>query len=223
MKPINLIPAERRRLRALRKRLAAWSGGLLLWCGLVAAAGAIILASADSRARDDAERRRTAAADALKLTESELATLRAAIDRAERAAEASDLVEDHPDWSTLLALINQRRGGEIALESLEVQRLVARPGTQPVIKADRPATRAKGEDPPPGEVYAIHLTGLALTVGEAQRFVVRLEESGVFDTVALHDTAPRALTGAEVTSFRVECRIADRARPAATPAKESRK
>lgn len=228
MNSINLIPAAIRHARRTRTRLHGWGAGLVLWCGILALAGLLMVREGDRGSSLAARERVQRLTDSVDAAVKELAAADAELARLERLAETQSLVTDHPDWSRLTVLIAMVRGPSVAVEMCEVARMHARP--QAVAKPARPASapgaapppltpaqRAEQAQLPPGEAYIVRINGLAQSVREAQAFVVRLEEQGVFDSVSLIETRPQQTRGIDTTWFRVECRLADQKSSPATP------
>ena len=223
MKAINFVPLARRRARAVRKRLRGWGAGVCFWCGLLAVVGVLLFEgslsaeAAREKERLDMMTRRLAEHD------KELATTRVEVSRLQQRTDASALVTDHPDWSALLVMLAQERGKTVVLESVEVNRLFARPAALPVTlgpKPDKPARNSKESERPPGEAYLVRIMAVGESVRAAQGFVVRLEEQGLFDKVALIETRPSPAHGG-ATWFRVDCDVADVKRAPQPPTKSA--
>ena len=195
---INFIPVARLRVRKVRRRAAWWSVGSGVWAiGLVGIA--MLLAGAVPTLRSDEVARRTEAARAAQeRATKDIARESRQVATLQRGLDISTLVQDHPDWSLLLTRVSELRGPAVVLQSLEVDRVSVRPEFEP-----RPASATAGgpapaapsataarpkAEKPIGESYVVKVAGLAQSAGEAQKFVLRLDQSGMFDSVTLLET-----------------------------------
>ncbi len=205
----NLLPPS----AAARCRAAAaariWVRGL---AALSCAAGTLIaVATAAPAPAEDAgaPARLNAAADA------DFALADAARKEAADAARRLDLrraVSGHPDWSLLLGVIAEVRGEHAVIESVEVRRKAA-PPARPA--SSRGTPEGSAEPALPREAYLVKVAGVVSGPGEATALVLRLEQTGIFERVALLQTQPRELAGRPRTAFALECDLAA-ARPAAS-------
>jgi|GEM_PF-4876017 len=218
---INFIPAARLRVRKVRRRAAWWSVGSGVWAiGLVGFA--ILVAGAVPMHRSDEVARRTDAARAAQeRTEKDIAKESRQVATLQRALDISTLVQDHPDWSLLLTRVGELRGPAVVLQWLEVDRVSVRPEFEPRPAPGAPApapspTAAKPKaERPIGESFVVKVAGLAQSAGEAQKFVLRLDQSGMFDSVTLLETGSAQATGFTAMFFRVQCKLSDRPKPPA--------
>jgi len=221
---INFIPAARLRVRKVRRRAAWWSVGSGVWAiGLVGFA--ILVAGAVPMHRSDEVARRTDAARAAQeRTEKDIAKESRQVATLQRALDISTLVQDHPDWSLLLSRVGELRGPAVVLQWLEVDRVSVRPEFEPRPAPAAPGAPAPAPSPtaakpkperPIGELFVVKVAGLAQSAGEAQKFVLRLDQSGMFDSVTLLETGSAQTTGFTAMFFRVQCKVSDRPKPPA--------
>jgi Tfp pilus assembly protein PilN len=133
-----------------------------------------------------------------RVVDGDAARARAALAREEAARNAAEAVEAQPDWSMLFAILARAAGDEIWLESASVSAVV------PASGAPRPA----GE---PDRTLA--LDGMGRRQDSVSRFVLALEETGLFSRVSLLETRRKALAHGEAISFRVECRLGGEGTP----------
>jgi len=158
----NLMPRSwiDARRRASRRRLCAWVVGPVMVISL----GLIgwsqwRIAQMDARAAG----RQDDAADRRAALVAELVSLRDRHEAAVRARSAEGLLSRQPDWSLLLALVSDACGDEATLRSLRLER--DDDGSTLDLEGDAGA--------------AVEATGLAL----------RLEASGLFESVRLGEVA----------------------------------
>lgn len=188
---VNLIPSERKFARARRTRIRRW-----LWAGGVyalALAGALVWARYRLGVEPDAiDARLVAVAGDIQSAERKAESLRAVLAAAKKELAASRAVTDHPDWSILLGLVSGLREGEIVLDSCELAPIEPVPGAAPT-----------------GRRYLLRLGGIGREQPDIPRFVLRLEQTGLFERVAIVDSRARSVGEAEVHGFRVECTLRD--------------
>lgn len=185
---LNLLPPERVRTLHLRVRIRAW---MLACVGYALVLGGVWLwmhASAPSPA---------SGADRIAEVETSLAALerdlrdlqRSSSDAADRLATAN-AVEGHPDWSLLLDLLARSRRDEIAIERIT---LTPRGGA-----GSRPPDRGALRRGP----WSLTLAGLGVSQRAVSDFALRLEDSGIFASVAIVEI--RARGGAPVAGATAE-------------------
>jgi|GEM_PF-4206389 len=190
---INLIPRHRL-IRAARRRWAAvWAGVGVASLSLAGALGAAVSATDPLQSRALEERL------ASESTALERQRVAAAQDREEakkiKAAIASRRsVGRHPDFSRLLSSL-ARRGGEVLLESIEI---------------DRRDVSASGKT---GGMrrYVFTIAGIAPRQTAATDFIAEIESWKVFDRVSLLGSQARQVRGIDAIAFRVEALIDEKA------------
>jgi Tfp pilus assembly protein PilN len=214
MIPVNLIPAGRRVARSSRRHIRNWAiaGGcwvavLLLSCTWMR----VVWAHADDADLSDQlaeaqERLQTAQArDRIAVAE---------LKAAERTLETARLAADRPDWTQLLNLLSNYRGDGIQIEAIDLAGGLA--PEEPPGAAGKPAK--PGKKPAAvvlREKYDLKLSGIARSTQDAADFVVKLERTEAFTRVVIAETASRDVQGIPMTSFRIDCELADKARSSA--------
>lgn len=182
MTRLNLLPAGLVVRRQRARRIAAWSWvvGVGAVCALACGVGLHVSATGlagDPSARVLAVQQQSAAeADSTAKITAEIGELR-------RRAQVAAQVSRRPNWSVLLALLAERRGADVVLVAV---------GVTPT-----PA----GAVAPTG--FSVQVSGVAETMASAQRYVLELEASGVFDEVRLLETARGQVGAQEAVRFGV--------------------
>ncbi|GJM18660.1 MAG: hypothetical protein DHS20C14_08730 [Phycisphaeraceae bacterium] len=191
MDTINLLPDSIARARTERRWRARWTGAVVV-AAVVAGAFALAMGlGSDSGLRAmQAEVARLETQDVeagLKLPQ-----LQAQVAAARKIAGAATVLDDRPDWSLLLASLERERGDGVVLTRVVVVGLDG---------ADAPAA--------PGEALRVRVvvTGIGATLGDIQGCVLRVERSGVFDSVSPIETRPRRVGSRDFVEFEIEGRL----------------
>src|SRR5437868_396304 len=205
MQNINLIPAPRRAAKRRRVHLRRCMIGCAAWAAL--SAGAVCLAHAVWRVEDPQAGERLARVnDEIVRTERALSDVRLQLAKAQSSLRGNEAIAAQPDWSILLALLGKVVGEDVVLKNTHV-----RPGTTvrgAVAGAPRPDARGAATPPAADSVpYILEATGLAENYPAANKFVLRLEASGLFSKVTLLDTAKESFMEKNKTAFRLECTL----------------
>ncbi|CAG0996421.1 hypothetical protein PHYC_02591 [Phycisphaerales bacterium] len=201
---INLLPAHRVRALRLRRRTRAWClFGVAYILAIIALWSTYAAGSGVSTGM--AEQISTAKT-LLDSNERELEGLQKVLAEARNRVESAKAIVDHPDWSTLLEVLARTRGEDVALERLAL--------------AQRPDSVARPGDLPARGPWTLNVAGAAASHGAATQFVLRLERSGLFESVSLSETRERGGSGIAGTTalidFTVVCTVPNRA-PALPP------
>ncbi len=184
---VNLIPYGVRQARRERKHARRGLRVTAVYLTLLLG-GTVAYTSLTSRSQADAR----AAADRL-ATVSERAAmldqqaLRTGVQLVEttRRVEGSRVLSERPDWSTLLRLVAQLAGPEVILGGLSVQTTGHR------ITAGA----------------SVEVRGIATDPAQASAFVLRLEDSGLFDAVTLASSGREPYAQLTATSFVLRCAL----------------
>jgi hypothetical protein len=205
MQAVNLIPTFRRDAKQRRR--------LLRWCiaGCTAYAVAALAAAGSCRAvwggDDPALDAQLAAADqAIDRSTTNLGAVNAELAETRAVDAASRHIAGQPDWSLLLALVNEQAGQNIMLNScklkpaLDATRSQQRPAPQKSV-----ASAAASAASHPRERLVLDLAGYGKSNIAVSEFVLRLERTGLFARVALIDTTREPIAGGgEVFGFHIE-------------------
>jgi len=215
MNGVNFIPRQRRDASARRARFRAWTIGAsayaLVCVVAFAASGAIDVAEDPTVATDLAQL--PAQIDA---SQRALTTLRAQLAEAQARLDAARAVAHQPDWSVLLGLLAQSLGDDIVLTTCRLE-------------AEQPSDRAAAPSSPPGGInrvasgggtgapaapvvgpgshFTLELTGLGRTQASVSRFVLRLEQLGLFERVTIVKTGREMFGERESIGFRLEATL----------------
>ena len=196
----DLMPAHRRGAKRRRRRLRRWA----MICGAYAA---VLLASyglAESvwgrggRAiTEEFERTKLE----INTTREQIAELHAKLFEAQRLQSANRVLSDQPDWSLLLAMLSKTLQEEIVLSSCHLK--PAGQGRSPVGVLSGPTADPKGG-------FLLGLRGYGRSQAAVARFVLRLEQTGLFQEVKTMKRTREAFLDAEAVAFQLECLLLNR-------------
>jgi hypothetical protein len=217
MNGINLIPAPRlaaRRRRAHLRYCAMGCAGWAIMLLAMAAAAHAIWHEEDPQAAE----RLAKVTDEMQRTERVTTGLRAQLAAAQSTLRANQAIVSQPDWSILLGLLGQQVGNDVVLKGCRVRVGVPSRGNAPApaARADarRPGARqapsAQPEAPasqPPEPTFILETSGMALDHAAANRFLLRLEQTGLFSKVSLLDTSREPFFDKNAIAFRLECAL----------------
>ena len=190
MHRINLIPESKRLDSQRRKRVRFWIGFGMFYA-LVAVAGCFVFRSMSPVGDVQALQDQLGELEAeLAQVQSQQNAITPRLNEQRLVLVAERSITDQPDWSRLLShLADDLLGDRIVLKSCTLA-----PVDGPVeTEALNTAT------------LSLKLTGYARTTRDASRFVLRLEESGLFDTVKLVNTNLEPYLGSEAIGFSINC------------------
>jgi Tfp pilus assembly protein PilN len=183
---VNLIPVERRHARRQRARTTFWAGAAILcalaWIAMLAVAQSLA-AGDDRKLREELDR----TSGELDKARAVVAALRSEIEQASALLQTRRAVGTQPDWSVLLAMLSSTMGERTVLRSVK-------------LRAPHEATPA----------VTLELTGFAHTQREVSEFVLRLEQTPLFEKVKLIDTRREPFLRGSAIGFRVECELGAR-------------
>ncbi|MBY0313310.1 MAG: hypothetical protein K2W85_14675 [Phycisphaerales bacterium] len=206
MTSVNLIPQQTRQKQAAARRRSAWARGLRAYA--VLAAGVALIGQLPTRTEATAvdhtgiaraERRMENAARGREQVRAMLAEARSRL-------ETSKAVGHHPDWSVVLELLTRSRvegtHGEIdaVLQSVEILPVKQEPAARPA-GSDTPRTPARK---PTVEKYSVRVVGFSPTPARVYRYVLRLEQLGVFDGATVRDTRAEKMGDLSATRFELD-------------------
>lgn len=198
---VNLLSPARRLARVRRRRISRWSAGLTLYVALLA--GVWIAVHVGGSGAD-----RTVAAE-LEAVRGEMEEARATIQalrpelvEARNVLAASRAVGNQPDWSLLLSVLAGLLDEQTVLSDFQIE-----PATGEPWRAGR-ARRADAKDTAHGP-YRLQLDGFGQSQRAVQRYVLRLEQTGLFEQVMLVDTRTASFGDDEAIAFRVTCQLGE--------------
>jgi len=197
----NLMPAYRHGAKQRRRRLRRW----VTICGAYTAlllAGYGVAESvwgSDGRAiTEESERVKLRIASAGE----QIAKLQDQLLRAQRLQAANRVLSDQPDWSLLLALLSKTLEDDIVLRTCQLK--PAGDGESLVSGLSGPTADPKGG-------FLLSLRGYGRSQAAVAKFVLRLEQTGLFRQVKTIKTTREAFLNAEAVAFRLECLLLNRA------------
>ncbi len=201
---VNLVPSARREARLRSTRIRFWFMTCVIyglgWLGVLVLVGATAL-NDDAGPRDELRQVNALVAE----SESELAALRGELTRSRAELTTSLTIGKQPDWSALLALLSTTLGDRIILRNCKLTTLHKSPG------ARGPATASTVEDRSVTGVarefttIELQLGGLGLAQQTVSEFVLRLEETSLFQQVKLLDTRREPFLDGNAIAFHIEC------------------
>lgn len=197
---VNLIPARRRDARRRHVRVRRWITGCCAYA-LVLSAGFGSWRGAWSVEQRDLTRELAQLGNEIAQSQQATAALRLAAGAAGRSLESNRAVADQPDWSVLLALLARIRGDDLVLDHWQLQP-VDGPGGTEVLTVSAVARGVASGRPPR---LALRLSGHGRTAGAVSEFVLRLERTGLFESVALLKTAREPFMGEDAVDFKLHC------------------
>jgi len=220
---INLIPTHRIDARRRKRRIRVWTVVVAVY-----ASALVVGASAAHTVWGQADRRLADAAaeydQKVREAQQQVVALEPALTEARVKLEASRAVAVQPDWSVLLALLAELRGERVVLQSVRLD---------PIKPADRQGRRvvrsgrfAGGIEPRTGEKktdkaddesrrkpleYRLDVNGLGRGQADVSAFVLRLEQTGLFDEVKLVETSrmPFGQAREPAVAFLVHCTLSE--------------
>jgi hypothetical protein len=179
---IDLLPAWRRHKRARRAAVSRWiTACVLVAVGSLAPAGAMALS--DPSSGPEVAERIARSERSIGQLKAEQPVLRRELATLQRTAALLGAIEDRPDWRPLLHAITEA-AGPARFERIETA--LVRDG-----------------------VPEIRVTVLVLVEGqpEARAMVLRFEELGLFDEVALSSSTRVAVAQTEVVRCEITARL----------------
>jgi Tfp pilus assembly protein PilN len=190
MDRINLIPERRRLARRRRGRCRVWAASALGYSVLVVAVCFMyrgLGAHADTKAL--AEELAGLDAELIQI-QAEQSAIKPELSEQKLILAAGRSITDQPDWSRLLAyLADEALGDTIVLSGCS-------------LSPAQGQGQAHGLQESP---LVVTLKGYAKTTPEVSQFMLRLEESGLFDRVSLKRTNREPYMDGQAIAFEASC------------------
>ncbi len=107
-----------------------------------------------------------------------------------------------PDWSVMLKFLSEGLGNEMVLRSCELNEVM-------ISGPERPAgTTSDSDVPVPGRTaFVLHIEGFGRSQTAVSQFVLRLERSGMFDSVRLERTIREPFMETKAIAFHLKCTL----------------
>ncbi len=209
MNRVNLIPPQRRRAKAHRRRLFAWIAVDGSIAGALLAAAMVIYLLQNSARLPDAELDRVR--QQIDQSQKQLVSVRIALAQSQQTADASAAVSNQPDWSALLAVLARSLGDDVVLDRCELMPIAPpEPLNLPVAKTVALNTKASPPSPPVADRVALHIGGLARSQDAAAQFILRLQRLGLFERVQLLQTSGQETLSRQAVHFELDCPLRGR-------------
>lgn len=197
----DLLPEHRHAALRRRRRARAWAAVAAVYAAIVLAAaiafsfsGPTRALAADPHADDQAH---------LRAITTETNALRAELRRNQSQLAIIARVSDQPDAATLLRLAATLAHPDVVLSGCTLK---------PIAPPARTPARARNAPPeePANAGYEWTLRGVARTQAHAAEFLLRLEQSAVFDRVSLVRSGAGLAAETPVAEFEILCVLRSR-------------
>jgi Tfp pilus assembly protein PilN len=201
---VNLMPTWRRQQLRRRARRRLWT----IVASIYALALALMCVSWRMAWADDdcdISQQLALVRGDIEATENVIAQLRGEVRKRQMSLQVSDSIAGQPDWSILLALVAKLREDDVVLNRCDLD------------TGGRPATALLGA--PSASPLLFHVQGFGRTQAAVSHFALRLEHTGLFQSVTLLKSNREPFLSSEAVAFRIECvlKIETDSKPAATP------
>lgn len=207
MTSLNLIPKWRRERRKLRARRKAWVIAGCVYAGLLSIGYAGWRFAWHDDERDMAATLTIARHDVEEMTHN-IALLRGAAGKTRRALAVTEALLGEPDFSVALALAGRLRGDEVVLNRCSLD------------AATKGATSLPGD---PAGPPRFSVQGFGRSQAAVSQFALRLERSGLFQSVSVLKSNREPFLSGEAVAFRLECLLRTDAPESASPEKTTPK
>src|SRR5690349_15777716 len=190
MTAVNLMPTWRRQQRRRRARRRAWAVIASIYAVLLAfvyVGWRMVWADDDS----DVSQQLALVRGDIDATDKAIAQLRSEVRKRQMTLQVTDSIAGQPDWSILLALAAKLRDDDVVLNRCDLD------------TGGRPATALPGA--PSASPLLFHVQGFGRTQAAVSHFALRLEHTGLFQSVTLMKSNREPFLASEAVAFRIEC------------------
>ncbi len=185
MLSVNLIPMPRREQRMLYARRKGWTIACAAYAVALGVGSLAWRAVWNDDARDLTREISIVHTDVDDATRS-IGLLRASLADTRQVILVNRTVAGQPDWSLLMGIVGDIRGDEVVLNRCALE------------TADGPATDA-------AKPLALRISGYGRSQGVVSQFVLRMEQTGLFDSVSLVKTNREPFLTGEAVAFKLDC------------------
>ncbi|MHC5022371.1 MAG: PilN domain-containing protein [Planctomycetota bacterium] len=192
----DFIPLSRRQVRRRTRRVRTWTNVCLAYVGLAIASCAVLILigwRADGRAVDD-ELERTI--HRIRETDDIVTDMRRQVAEVEQTLAAAKRIGGQPDWSVLLAVLAEETDDAVVL-----RRCAVAPAG-----GERDRAGATGTAP---VQFTVNVSGFGRSQQAVSRYVLRLEEVGLFQSVTLTGSKREPFLRGYAVAFDVHCTLDD--------------
>jgi len=213
MRGVNLIPTPRREAHRLYRRAQLW---LAFWVttAAVAVVMAVFMHSVRfTRQEGTPDQLARAQVRANEMT-IRVASVNHELSQARTRLAAGRALSERPDWSTLLVAVSRRLGPENVLSTFKLNRVAA--VVSPAGAASTTGGGTGGDGKPQSNSpshYVIELGGIGRTQASVSRFVLGLQEMGLFEEVRFLRSSRAPFMNGEAIVFEAECRMSEGVTP----------
>ena len=200
----NLIPAHRRDIRMRGVRLRQWVVvcivyTVVLGLGYGICRGFWIEAGDPTTELGEVAKQIDQSNQAIDVLSQDLATAKLMLDATLR-------VVDQPDWSALLALTARTLGDQIVLTQCQVLELTEGDSFTPAARHGRGGGRTALRHEMP-DAFTVELSGYGRSPQAVARFVLRLEETRLFEQVTVRSTDRQPFREGDAIAFAIGCTL----------------
>ncbi len=199
---VNLIPPYRQAAKWRRARAVRWAKGGSVYVALLLAACGVVRVAWNLR-DPGLEPVLIQVQGKIDTLQGSIAAIQSQLDEAVLMLKANHTLIDNPDWSMLLRLLGTTMDQDIVLRQCRVE----------TIRPDKPGgSQATPDDqtPPPASGFRLDIKGMGRTQAVVSEFTLRLEQTGLFNTVKLDDANLEPFLGDKAIAFRVQCTLRDK-------------
>jgi Tfp pilus assembly protein PilN len=217
----NLIPSHRRRARRRHVRIRRWIAAGTMYAAAMLALGAVCRLTAggpEPAVADELAK----LSHVMKTTNQSMAELSRQLGEAQATLNLSRAIGSEPDWSQLLSLLAQSLGQDVVLNSCQLEPAPAsavRAGQ--AVKAAAAGVGTGGVSAATAEAssacrpvrYRLRISGRGRSQAAVSEFVLRLEQTKLFDQVLPPKTNRETFLRKDAIAFWVECVLSETPQP----------
>ncbi len=203
MKSVNLIPAYRLEARRQRRRVRRWVGLCAVYTLLCVGCGVYVHMA--WMPQGTWARRLDEATQQIRGIDRDLVELSGQLQAARNQLAINQAITVHPDWSGVLAVISNCLNDRVVLSRCALRGVTGVDRETPAgLEGDQPLAGLR--KPKSWELY---LSGLGRSLKDVSRFVLELEQTGLFDRVKLVDTRRRPFLDEQASTFNLVCYLGE--------------
>ena len=204
MNDVNLIPADRLASKHRMARLRIWAVlcGTYLTLLVVASVSAHVIWAGDGGVAEELE----SSEQRVQRYNAAITELQAELAKTRMALEMSRAISNQPDWSKLLVLLGDQLGEEVVLNNCQLA-ATNEDGKEKADHLQESFSSLAADMPLAKRRHKLEVSGFGRRQSSVARFVLRLEEIGVFDSVKLISAYRQPFLTDKAVAFRIECSI----------------
>ncbi len=215
MQAINLIPTHRTQAKRQRRNVRRWVALTLGYATMLTVVSVLC-----QTVWSDVDRSQThqlaQVAERIEQSNAAITALQPQLAHVRLSLAIEQQIVSQPDWSILLAMLGEVMGEDIVLRECELTPLYAdgqrSPSGMALMHGPNGTIKLGAHQ------YQLHLSGLGRSQSAVSRFVLRLEETRLFEQVKLINTMREPVRGIDAFSFKLECTLGE-----AAPVDEAKK